>query len=272
MPLPLWQHYVFLGTYLHALHSQHAPRYKLSMEHHEYETMARHEATHWWFVGRRYIIRKALEALALPQSASILEVGAGTGGNLDLLQSFGAVTATEPNQNARAWILARNGMAAIDCTLPDTTPLRGMTFDLIAMLDVLEHLKNPEGALSVLSSHLKPGGRFLITVPAYQFLWSAHDDNVHHYRRYTRTTLATEVAAAGLRVRRSRYFNSLLFPAVAATRTVLNLTNVRTYNEGSLPSAFINRLLAAIFGLERHFVLTVPVPFGVSLLAIIELP
>jgi len=235
-----------------------------------YEGMARNEAVHWWFVGRRRILQAVLEELGLPANARILEVGAGTGGNIPLLRRYGTVTAVEPNSKARAWIAAKTGIDAVDCALPNTTRLRGARFDLIAMLDVLEHIEDATGTLAALAGHMEAGGRFLITVPAYPFLWSAHDESLMHFRRYTRRTLTATVAAAGLKVSRTRYFNTLLFPAVAATRLTLNLLGNRSVNEERLPPPPINTVLAALFSAERHLVLSFPMPFGVSLLAILK--
>jgi SAM-dependent methyltransferase len=235
-----------------------------------YDGMMRNEATHWWFVGRRRILQAVLQGLNLPGNAGILEVGAGTGGNIPLLRRFGAVTAIEPNAKARASIAAKTGITAVNCSLPDTTPLRGARFDLIAMLDVLEHIEDATAALTNLAEHLTIGGRFLITVPAYPFLWSTHDERLLHFRRYTRGSLTATITAAGLKASRMRYFNTLLFPALAAARLALNLSRNRSIDEEALPPSVINRLLAGIFAAERHFVLSVPMPFGVSLLAILE--
>jgi SAM-dependent methyltransferase len=236
-----------------------------------YEGMARNESVHWWFVGRRHILEAALEGLNLPANTRILEVGAGTGGNISLLRRFGDVTAIEPNPGARAWIAERTGISALDCNLPNTTPLRGSRFHLIAMLDVLEHIEDATGALANLSQHLSPGGRFLITVPAYPFLWSSHDESLMHFRRYTRRSLTEAATAAGLKVSRVRYFNTLLFPAISAARIVLNLLGNRSVNEEALPPVAVNRMLTKVLAVERHFVLSLPMPFGVSLLAVLEL-
>jgi len=234
-----------------------------------YEGMAQHEGVHWWFVGRRRILEKALETLALPANARVLEVGAGTGGNIALLQRFGTVSAVEPNPRAQHWLAAKTGLAAIDCTLPDTTPLRGMQFDLIAMFDVLEHIEDAVGALATLASHLSVGGRFLLTVPAHPFLWSAHDESLHHFRRYNRKTLSSTANAAGLKIIQLRYFNTLLFPAVVAARAVLNLLSLQAVDEERVPPPPLNAVLAAVLTAERHFVLRCPMPFGVSLLAVL---
>ena len=235
-----------------------------------YEAMAHDETVHWWFLGRRRILQSVLEWLSLPHHARILEIGAGTGGNIPLLSCFGTVTAVEPNPRARAWIAEKTGLAAVDCKLPDVKPLRDAQFDLIAMLDVLEHIEDATGTLRALSRHLASGGRFLVTVPAYRFLWSSHDESLQHFRRYTRRTLAATVAEANLSVVRMRYFNTLLFPAVAAVRFVLNVVGAKSIDEVRVPPSPINAVLATLFSAERHFVLTAPMPFGVSLLAVLE--
>jgi len=236
-----------------------------------YESMAHHEAEHWWFVGRRRILEAALDSLALPRNARILEVGAGTGGNIALLQRYGQVTALEPNPRAREWIASRAGISALDCSLPDTRSLQHRQFDLIGMFDVLEHIEDAVGSLVALRAHLADGGKLLLTVPAYRFLWSSHDVALHHHRRYTRRSLADTVSASGFHTEYIRYFNTLLFPAVAAARVFLNVVGANGVDEERMPPRALNAVLAGIFSLERHFVLPVSMPFGVSLLAVLRL-
>ena len=116
---------------------------------------------------------------------------------------------------------------------------------------------------------LAPGGRILITVPAHQWMWSAHDVVNHHHRRYSKTTLAEAIAAAGLRPRKLGYFNSLLFPLAAGARVAGRLTG-RDDSDDSPPPGPVNRLFETIFRIERHLVGRVPMPPGVSILCFAE--
>ncbi len=189
------------------------------MERAIYDRMAEIDAEHWWFAARRRIV-SALIAARAPQkpSARILEVGAGTGSNLAMLRGFGSLDAIEPDARARALASRRGGFPVVGGFLPDRIDLPDHRYDLIVLLDVLEHIEEDAGSLRVLRGKLAPGGRLVLTVPAAPWLWSAHDVAHHHKRRYTARTLRAACHAGGLAVRHMSHFNTLLYPAIAMAR------------------------------------------------------
>ena len=235
------------------------------MERAAYNRMAEIDASHWWFVARRRIIAALIEAQVAPRpGARILEMGAGTGSNLALLRRYGQVDAVEPDEAARALATARSGIAVKGGLLPDGVALDDGAYDMIAMLDVLEHIPGDHDALAALRPKLAPGGRMLVTVPAMPWLWSAHDVAHHHQRRYTARGLRALFERAGYRVRHLTHFNSLLFPLVVAARAVGKLTG-REGGDDAMPPRPVNAVLEAIFASERHLVARGSLPFGVSL-------
>jgi SAM-dependent methyltransferase len=235
-----------------------------------YDRMAEIDGEHWWFTARRRIVAAAIEQqVRLPAPARILEVGCGTGSNLALLARYGAVDAIEPDDGARALASRRSGLAIRGGLLPDGVAIEDRAYDLIVLLDVLEHVDDDFGALRVLRGKLAPGGRMLLTVPASPWMWSAHDVAHHHKRRYTARSLRGVLAGAGFRVRHLSHFNTLLFPLIAGVRLLHKLTG-REGGDDALPPPPVNRALAALFGAERHLVARASAPFGVSLLAIAE--
>jgi SAM-dependent methyltransferase len=234
-----------------------------------YREMAAVEDRHWWFEARRRILGAVLDRLTLGPEAEVLEVGCGTGGNLPMLARYGRLHACEPEADARALAEAR-GLATVAAGgLPDDLPFGGKPFDLIALLDVLEHVAADEASLAALHARLKPGGTLLVTVPAYRFLWSAHDEVNHHVRRYTRGDLVRKLRAAGFHVRRATYFNTLLFPVIATVRLAGRRAG-KTGSDLALPGDALNSLLTRIFASERLVVPRLSLPFGVSLLAVAE--
>jgi SAM-dependent methyltransferase len=239
------------------------------MERAIFDRMAAIDAEHWWFAGRRRIVGHAIERLApaLPETARILEVGCGTGSNLLMLQRYGRVDAIEPDASARRLASERGGIAVASGLLPDGVKLRDRAYDLIVLLDVLEHVERDRDALAVLRAKLRPGGRLLLTVPAAPWMWSGHDVAHHHKRRYTVATLCGVLADGGYRLVHMSHFNTLLFPLIAAMRLL------RPHAEGgddAMPPAPLNGLLGWLFAAERHLATRITLPFGVSLLAIAE--
>lgn len=233
-----------------------------------YDRMAEHDSTHWWYTARRdilhdYIAREA----SLPEHARILEIGCGTGHNLVMLAQFGDVDAIEIDPAAREIATKRLGKPVSASPLPDLPGIERGTYDMVAVLDVVEHIEDDVAALKAMKDCLKPGGKILIAVPAHQWMWSAHDVVNHHHRRYSKKTLKAAIAAAGLEPRKLGYFNSLLFPLAAAARIAGRMTG-RDDSDDSPPPGPVNKLFEAIFRMERHLVGRVPLTPGVSILTL----
>jgi SAM-dependent methyltransferase len=235
-----------------------------------YDRMAAHDSTHWWYRARRDILADYLTRYAgLPADARILEIGCGTGHNLPMLARFGSVDAIEIDPAARRIAAERLGRPVGDAPLPGLPGIPRGAYDLVAVLDVVEHIEDDVAALAAMRSLLKPGGKVLIAVPAHAWMWSAHDVVNHHHRRYSRTTLDRAIRAAGLVPRKASYFNSLLFPLAAAARIAGKVTG-REDSDDSPPPGPVNRLFEGIFRLERHLVGRVPMTPGVSIVTLAE--
>lgn len=235
-----------------------------------YAEMAALEDCHWWFVARRSVLDKMLAALPLPADAQILEAGCGTGGNLAMLARYGHVYGMEANADAINLAMAK-GVAEVRAGyLPNDIPFPEKNFDLIALFDVLEHVDDDAAALRALRARLKPGGWLLVTVPAYPFLWSRHDELHHHKRRYMARSLRTLIEGAGYRVRYLSYFNTWLLPLIAIARLARGKKGEG--NAITMPNKFLNTLLTKIFASERWLLGRVALPAGVSLLALVRNP
>ena len=233
-----------------------------------YDRMAAHDSTHWWYRARRDILSDYLTRYgALPRDARILEIGCGTGHNLPMLASFGDVDAIEIDPAARAIASERLGRPVGDAPLPALPGVARGSYDLVAVLDVVEHIEDDVAALKGMASLLKPGGKILIAVPAHQWMWSAHDVVNHHHRRYSKATLKTAIERAGLKPDKLGYFNTLLFPLAAAARIAGRMTG-RDDSDDSPPPPVVNSLFETIFRLERHMVGRVPMAPGVSIVTL----
>jgi SAM-dependent methyltransferase len=232
-----------------------------------YDNMRAVERTHWWFRGRRAILSSQIERLGLAREARILEVGCGTGGNLKMLSAFGRVTGMEPDGPSRAYAEEASGVVVESGFLPGPLPTFQGDFDLIAALDVIEHLDDDQGSIAALAKLLQPSGRILATVPAHAWMWSGHDVAHHHKRRYSKAAFMDLFRDAGLRVVRASYFNALLFAPIALVR-LAKLGHGG--GDDAVPAGPLNAALASIFGFERRLLQVCDLPFGVSLLVVAE--
>jgi SAM-dependent methyltransferase len=243
------------------------------MESDTYHLMRRLEDGHWWFVARRKIIESLLASMEIPRPAEILEVGCGTGGNISMLNNFGKVTGVEQDDAAAQMARDRDLAQILSGELPEGLPVFARKFDLINLFDVIEHVKEDGASLRALSALLNPGGRIVLTVPAFPFLWSQHYDDSHHQRRYRRRDLKDLSRKHGLSLDYASYFNFWLFPPVALIRLIRKVIPYReSWSDMRQPGKWINRMLLAIFSSERHIIGKGALPFGISLIAVMSAP
>ena len=232
--------------------------------------MAATEATHWWFVGRRSVIDAILDGIDLPADGAILEAGCGTGGNLATLARRGHITAFDPHIDALAF--AQNRHPDVDIrqgALPSELPYDDASFDLVAALDVLEHVEDDRSSAHALASLVRPGGWLLVTVPAHQALWGSHDRRLHHRRRYGRRQMLDLFAECDVDLVRVTPFNIVLSPIAMIYRVGERLLGLDLGNQERLLPQPINATLGALFRLESEVVRrNLPIPFGLSYAAI----
>ena len=238
------------------------------MERVVYQQMAELDDRHWWYRARRQIIADLIRRNARPPAdAQILEIGCGTGHNLSMLGGFGHVDGLELDDEARAVSEKRLGRKVMSSPLPELAEVLDRHYDLIGAFDVIEHIEDDAAALGSIAAKLKPGGKFVIAVPAHQWMWSAHDVVNHHKRRYSRRALKALIEGSPLRLEKIGYFNSLLFPLAVAERAASKMRG-KEGADVSLPPAPLNAALEKIFGVERHLVGRLPLPIGLSLFAV----
>lgn len=239
----------------------------------EYRVMREAEEKHFWFRGSRTVIfdwlDSALSELGGPARA--LDVGAGTGGVLSELRRRSDAWGAELNA-AGALFVAGRGLPVVRARLPHL-PFADDSFDLAVSLDVFEHIEDDVAAIAEVRRVLRPGGRLIATVPALRWLWSEHDEALHHFRRYHRPDFREAVESAGFHVQRLSYYNASLLAPIAAVRLAGNLHRRFAPGDGppssdvSVPPEPFNSALAAIFGAERHVLKRTSLPIGASLIA-----
>lgn len=228
-----------------------------------WEQISRVEDRHWWFTARRDILVHLIGQL-VPEGSSVLDIGCGTGFMLEALLPRYDAWGLEPDPAVRA----RGRPAVRTCVLPgdtgDLSALGDRRFDLVLLLDVLEHIEDDAGALRSAMSARAPGGLLLLTVPGAPELWSRHDERNGHFRRYTAVALQMLLDTAGFQTATLTHFNSRLLPLARWHRRSPGADVAR---ELAMPARPVNALFRWIFAGERH---RLPAGFrhGLSLLAI----
>ena len=233
-----------------------------------YDIMYQTERNHWWYRLRRKLVAELLAPIRQEKKEplQILDIGCGTGLLMQGLRHFGEVHGIDVSERAVAYCKARGLSPVVGSA--DRLPFPDASFDVIVMLDVLEHLKDDGAGAREVRRVLREDGTAIIAVPAFRFLWGVTDEISNHYRRYTRAELVRVLETSGLKVERTTYFNTLLFPAIAIVRVLVRFFRIPVKSENTMGGAVANRILYLIFALELPVLRHLNFPFGVSILAI----
>ena len=236
------------------------------MMQHVYPIFYELEESHWWYVGRRRIIVsfvKDICAQITDRRPRILDVGCGTGANLKTLFEFGEAEGVDISPDALQFCRER-GLNHVKLGAAEELPYEDGTFDLVTALDVVEHLDDDVGGLREMRRVLRPGGRALIFVPTFMWLWGLQDEVSNHRRRYTLPELRRAMVEAGFEVERTTYANITFLPPVFLVRVLMRITGMKTDSEARINIPLFNPLFARIFGAEATFLRFMNFPVGVS--------
>ncbi len=239
------------------------------MENRVYDELAKAELTHWWCVGRRAILTDTIAREIIGGKNRALDIGCGSGLNAKILETKAKEVTGIESENPAIALVAQfaPNLRIVKGEFPNVR-LDGH-FDIVTLFDVLEHCDDDIVTLKTIHALMAPNGTLMLTVPAFQWLWTTHDDIVHHKRRYTKNNLHKKVEAAGFHIERITYFNTLLFPAIVALRTARNVVGItQTASDYALPHPILNWLFGKIFGLEKYLLRYTNFPVGVSILCI----
>lgn len=226
---------------------------------------------HWWFVTKKRIVLDAIDRHFIKNAnTKVLDIGCGSGLMLKSLEDIGRTYGMDMSDDAINFSREIFSGRVEKGFLPDQIPYEANHFDLITALDVIEHVDQDIEALKAMRSRLVTGGKAVITVPAYMFLWSKFDELNEHKRRYTLTELNTKLVEAGFTVEKISYFNTLLFPVVYVVRMLNNILKRDGSSDIDMPSISVNFILKKIFSIEKYLLKIFNLPFGVSILAVVK--
>ncbi|NNE67701.1 MAG: methyltransferase domain-containing protein [Pyrinomonadaceae bacterium] len=275
------------------------------MEQHTYSIMNRVENDHWWFHGRRAILREFMSQLVnslgsereegsrfqvpssksdeelrtqnsklktqnLKQAFRILDVGCGTGANLEMLAEFGEAEGVDVSDEALKFCQSKG--LKVHKGLAEDLPFEDGEFDIVTALDVVEHLDDDIAGLKEIFRVTCADGKALVFVPAFMWLWGVQDDISNHRIRYTKKQITERLAAAGFEVERATYANITFFAPILAGRVLMRATGLRPESENNINVSALNGLLGSVFAAERHWLKKFSFPFGVSIVVTASKP
>lgn len=241
------------------------------MELNEYQKMGDFEKHYWWHKGKLSLVSE-LHSMYFPadKKLRILEIGCGTGEVLNLLSSFGDVTGMDISEEAvqasqdRGFDVIQGDVNTMDLSSHEDT------YDLVLALDVLEHIRDDMETLRRVRKMLKPGGHFFVTVPAYKFLWSNHDEALHHARRYHSVEIRQKLKDTGYELKKSTHFVAALFFPIATVRLLSNFIRRKAYAEShyfKVPK-FVNTFFSKLLEFEAKLIRKIYLPIGTTLAAV----
>jgi 2-polyprenyl-3-methyl-5-hydroxy-6-metoxy-1,4-benzoquinol methylase len=242
------------------------------MKAESYDIIYSSEDAHWWYKVRREMVRDILSEYTgkKDRPLRILDIGCGTGLLMRDLGQFGTVQGIDSSPLAIEYCKKR-GLTNVSLASATSLPFDSNSFDVVVILDVLEHLEDDGAGCRELARVLDTGGIAIITTPAFMFLWSGTDVLGQHYRRYTRNEIRNKVSAAHMKIQRTTYFNTLLFPAILFVRLCVRLLNIPMRAEAHIGGSVGNTIFYYIFHIESILLRWgMNFPFGVSILVLAE--
>jgi SAM-dependent methyltransferase len=238
----------------------------------EFREMQAIEEDHFWFAGKRLLLGMLLEHAGGPVER-VLDIGCGTGGLLKLLAGRARVFGIDYEELALRFCREK-GLDAVVRGSGLELPFAGGSFDVCVMFDVLEHVDEELDLLRELRRVVRPGGAAIVSVPAFQALWSQHDETFQHRRRYRRRELVERLRAAGFEIDWCTYTNVAVFVPALAWRLLRRTTGIapQMRTDFVVPPAPINRLLVETYRLEAALLKHMRAPFGVSVACVARVP
>ncbi len=239
------------------------------MEESLYEEMYRQETGLWWHVGKRELVRTYLMQLHKNKRRRYLDAGCGTGAMmLEMLPYFRSVYGLDMSTEALNFCRKRKLTKVTQADLETKLPYPANYFDAITALDIVEHIKRDSFFITELYRLLQPGGKLIVTVPAYRSLWTYWDVKLGHKRRYRLEQIQSLLTAAGFNINRITYFNSFLLAAVPI-RQAKNFLGANQSDFINLPGP-LNFLMSLATTFERQILKIINLPAGISILAVAE--
>jgi SAM-dependent methyltransferase len=236
-----------------------------------YDELWRVEQEHWWFRARRDIVWSLVGRFvdrAAERRLRICELGCGTGGNLAAVADRHEVIGVECSPRALAYARRRLGERVIRGSLPNDVDLPSNSFDVVLLMDVLEHVEDDARSAATAMQLIRPGGIVVATVPAYQWLYTARDVQHHHFRRYNKRRFQSLWSGDECDTLLLSHYNSFLFPIAAVARLASKIRRTDGSWDLSVPHRAINNALASVMRSERNLLGRVTLPFGLSLVAV----
>jgi SAM-dependent methyltransferase len=245
------------------IHTKQLPQ---EMMEHTYPILYRVEQSHWWYQGRRRIIAGFVGDICKQVTSrrpQILDVGCGTGANLLLLSKYGDAEGVDVSEDALAFCRER-GLDKVKKGAGEALPYETATFDLVTAFDVIEHMDDDLAGLKEMRRVLRPGGRVLLFVPTFMFLWGLQDEVSNHRRRYRLPEVRTLLENAGFEIERLTYANITFFLPILLVRKFMRLTGLKAATENSINLPALNGVFGSLFGFESTMLRYANLPFGVS--------
>ena len=229
------------------------------------------ESSHWWFIGRRKLLKSLLSSITIPQTSHLIDIGCGVGSNLGLLQSLG-FKVIGVDSEIYSLIYAKKRFSTIPLVNGEilNLPVRSNSIDLIIATDILEHVSEDSLGIKEIYRALRQRGKVLFTVPAFTFLWGVQDVGGRHKRRYSKRELIRQIEQQGFEVLKSSYFNFFFFFPIFMVRRFVRFLGLEIESENQINSPLINFLLKTIFSLEPYILKYVTFPFGVSIFCVAQ--